>query len=110
MSFIPRRKFSALQAARWSKVNSKSRQKSFLELVQKGKWDKASQLVFEGLDPNFITDANQTPLIGAVLHDDKDACGRLLQLGAFPDYRDEVGDTQSHIRRSKTNRWRFRVY
>lgn len=68
-------------------ANSKKKQKKFIEDVQKGNVDKVREKCTQGLDPNFWTEAEETPLSIAVLNNDIEMISALVENGAFLDYR-----------------------
>ncbi|KAL3897621.1 MAG: hypothetical protein SGCHY_003287 [Lobulomycetales sp.] len=74
-------------------ANSKKKQKAFILDVQKAHIDKVRERLGRGLDPNFWSENEETPLSIAVLNNDKDMLLLLIEFGAFLDYR--VGPKES---------------
>lgn len=71
-------------------LNSKKRQKVFLEYVMKANGEKVSERGLKGMDPNFWSESQETPLSVAVMNNDKEMITMLIENGAILDYR--VGD------------------
>ncbi|KAI8825808.1 uncharacterized protein EV422DRAFT_514223 [Fimicolochytrium jonesii] len=68
-------------------INSKKKQKKFFEDVQKGNIDKVKERGQRGIDPNFWSESGESPLSVAVMNNDKEMIGVLLENGAMSDYR-----------------------
>ncbi|KAJ3009365.1 hypothetical protein HKX48_008016 [Thoreauomyces humboldtii] len=68
-------------------LNSKKKQKKFAEDVVKGHVDKVRERGMKGIDPNFYTESGDTPLVVAVLNNDRDMVATLIEQGALLDYR-----------------------
>ncbi|KAI8922052.1 hypothetical protein DFJ77DRAFT_445117 [Powellomyces hirtus] len=68
-------------------LNSKKKQKKFVEDVVKGNVDKVRERGLKGVDPNFQTDSGDTPLVLAVMANDREMVAALLENGALTDYR-----------------------
>ncbi|KAJ3121689.1 SH3 and multiple ankyrin repeat domains protein 2 [Physocladia obscura] len=62
-------------------------QKRFVEDVTKGNVEKLKDRCAKGFDPNFETEAGDTPLCAAILLDDVEIIIVLLENGASMDYR-----------------------
>ncbi|KND01062.1 uncharacterized protein SPPG_04154 [Spizellomyces punctatus DAOM BR117] len=94
LEFIPKHRILASSATADSdagggspSLNSKKKQKKFVEDVQKGSVDKVKEKGVKGFDPNFWTEAGDTPLTIAVMNNDKDMISTLIENGALLDYR-----------------------
>ncbi|KAJ3168725.1 hypothetical protein HDU87_000971 [Geranomyces variabilis] len=68
-------------------LNSKKKQKKFVEDVIKGNVDKIRERGSKGFDPNFYNENGDTPLTLAVMNNDRDTITALLEGGALIDYR-----------------------
>ncbi|KAJ3160241.1 SH3 and multiple ankyrin repeat domains protein 2 [Geranomyces michiganensis] len=68
-------------------LNSKKKQKKFIEDVTKGNVDKLRERGSKGFDPNFHNENGETPLTLAVMNNDHDTISALLEGGAMLDYR-----------------------
>ncbi|TPX72406.1 hypothetical protein SpCBS45565_g00691 [Spizellomyces sp. 'palustris'] len=94
LEFIPKHRILASSATADSdagggspSMNSKKKQKKFVEDVQKGSVDKVKEKGVKGFDPNFWTESGDTPLTIAVMNNDKDMISTLIENGALLDYR-----------------------
>ncbi|KAJ3132091.1 SH3 and multiple ankyrin repeat domains protein 2 [Geranomyces variabilis] len=68
-------------------LNSKKKQKKFVEDVTKGNVDKIRERGSKGFDPNFYNENGDTPLTLAVMNNDRETITALLEGGALLDYR-----------------------
>ncbi|KAJ3126775.1 hypothetical protein HK098_007154 [Nowakowskiella sp. JEL0407] len=74
-------------------ANSKKKQKRFIEDVQKGFSDKIRDRCQKGLDSNFWTESQESPLSIATMNNDANCISALYENGAFLDYRVGEKDT-----------------
>jgi len=81
-------------------ANNKKKQKSLILEIQRQNVEKVREKLSKGLDPNFWTEAEETPLSIAVMNNDKQMIELLIEAGAFLDYRvgsKETWKTPLHI-------------
>lgn len=77
-----------------AKDSSRKRlQKKFIEDVRKGDIKAVKEKAYKGIDPNFWSENEETPLTVAVLNNDKEMIEMLIEIGAFLDYRVGGKDT-----------------
>ncbi|KAI9092609.1 hypothetical protein DFS34DRAFT_283004 [Phlyctochytrium arcticum] len=94
LEFVPKHRIFQTSTATDAEVpggspsmNSKRKQKKFIEEVQKGAVDKVKEKGTRGLDPNFWTETGESPLSIAVANNDREMICALVDNGAILDYR-----------------------
>ncbi|KAI9172947.1 hypothetical protein H9P43_007078 [Blastocladiella emersonii ATCC 22665] len=98
VQFLPRYRITQLTDKEAGKVNTKKMQKKLMECLAARQVDKIKEYLDRGLDPNFVTDNDETPLIAAVQTDDKNLVKLLVEDGgAHLDLRAPDGRTPLHV-------------
>ncbi|KAL7753127.1 hypothetical protein RI367_001579 [Sorochytrium milnesiophthora] len=97
LEYRPKYRVSDITDKEYNKINTKKTQKKFLEAVELKQYDKVKEELDKGFDPNFTSDSGQTPLVQAVLSDDKLLISALMDNGALVDYRAPDSKTPLHI-------------
>ncbi|KAJ3170812.1 hypothetical protein HK101_011326 [Irineochytrium annulatum] len=87
LEFIPKKRQNVAAAVDAEAAPTAKNQKKFVEDVRNGNVEKIKDRGVKGMDPNFWTEAGETPLSIAVMNNDKEAISALVENGAFLDYR-----------------------
>eukprot|EP00158_Paraphelidium_tribonemae_P004364 Partr_v1_DN26715_c0_g1_i2_m8971 putative SH3 and multiple ankyrin repeat domains len=75
----------------YQKENSTKIQKKLMDIVRDGKVDDLRNKIDKSVDPNFLNDDGMSPLVQAVLNNDRDSINALIENGAIIDYRTKWG-------------------
>ncbi|KAJ3417161.1 Glucoamylase, intracellular sporulation-specific [Chytridiales sp. JEL 0842] len=92
MEFIPKKRVT-LTAPDGDAAATPKNQKKFTEDIAKGNIDKVKERLAKGMDPNFIMESGETPLIMSILNNDREMIMTLIENGAILDYRAGEKDT-----------------
>ncbi|TPX49973.1 hypothetical protein SeMB42_g00571 [Synchytrium endobioticum] len=92
LEFLPKTRtmLPGMTESEFRNANSKKELKKFIEDIKSSNLEKVKERLNKGLDPNFRTETQETPLSIAITNNEKGIVAMLIENGAFLDYR--IGD------------------